>query len=117
MATINGIPVGFIAIKHFPHPCVKNLKKVHRLVVLPDYQGVGIGLSLLEFVGKIYLNQKNRYIITTSAPALMNSLKNRKNWKLIRIGRTTPNKSMSSLNKSISSKRITASYELINKPS
>ena len=36
-------PVVFFAVLHFPHPRVKNFKRGHRLVVLPDYQGLGIG--------------------------------------------------------------------------
>ena len=40
---IENNPVCFFAVLHFPHPKVKNFKKGHRLVVLPDYQGLGIG--------------------------------------------------------------------------
>jgi len=35
---VNDEIAGFISVLHFPHPKVKNMKKVHRLVVLPDYQ-------------------------------------------------------------------------------
>ena len=45
---------GFFSIWHSPHPKVKNIKKVHRLVILPDYQGIGIGGILLNSIADIY---------------------------------------------------------------
>lgn len=33
---------------------IKNAYRIHRLVVLPDYQGFGIGTKLLEYVADIY---------------------------------------------------------------
>jgi GNAT superfamily N-acetyltransferase len=43
VAYIDDNLVGFIAYIHLMHPKVKDIKMVHRLVVLPDYQGLGIG--------------------------------------------------------------------------
>ena len=74
IATVNDEIAGFISVLHFPHPKAKDLKKVHRLVILPDYQGAGIGLKLLNEVGKIYKQDKWRYTIVTSAPSLINAL-------------------------------------------
>ena len=37
-----------MAIIHFPHP-IKSYKKVHRLVILPDYQGIGLGTLFLNW--------------------------------------------------------------------
>jgi GNAT superfamily N-acetyltransferase len=54
---------------------LKEYKKVHRLVILPDYQGAGIGLRLLNEVGKIYKHEQQRFSIMTSAPSLINALK------------------------------------------
>lgn len=99
-----------MAIIHFPHPKIKDLKKVHRLVVLPDYQGIGLGKIIMNFVAKLLKKRNLRLGITTSQPSLNYSLKLDKNWKLIRIGRTSSNDGLKGLNKSISSNRITTSW-------
>lgn len=117
IATVNDEIAGFISILHFPHPKAKNIKKVHRLVILPDYQGAGIGLRLLNEIGYIYKKQKYKYTIVTSAPSLINALKKSKEWICKRIGRATKpseNSNIKSLREEggNSSNRITASFEL-----
>ena len=45
-------PIGFIA-----DACVRMKVKYYRvsgLVVLPDYQGIGVGRGLLNFIAKLY---------------------------------------------------------------
>lgn len=109
--TINDKIAGFMAVIHFPHP-IKCYKKVHRLVILPDYQGIGLGTLFLNEIGKI-LNAN--FAITTSQPALINSLKNNNNWICTRNTRNTRNngKSGKSLNKTLSNKRITTTFVYI----
>jgi ABC-type polar amino acid transport system ATPase subunit/GNAT superfamily N-acetyltransferase len=111
VAIINDEIAGFISILHFPHPKSKNIKKVHRLVVLPDYQGIGVGILLLNKVGQYYKNQGQRYIIMTSAPSLIYALKNSNEWNCIRYGRVTEAKK-GVLEGTTSKNRITASFEL-----
>jgi len=104
--------VSFISIINFSHPKVKNLKKVHRLVVLPDFQGLGIGKKMMDFVCKIY--KKNYNIgITTSQPSLIFSLKNDKNWKCIFFGKMGSHTN-EKLKKVDSSNRLTASFYFQN---
>jgi GNAT superfamily N-acetyltransferase len=116
VATVNDEIAGFISVLHFPHPISKDLKKVHRLVILPDYQGAGIGLRLLSEVGKLYKRDNWRYTIVTSAPSLINALKKSNEWICLRIGRAkkpNANKKVNlSKGKNNSSERITASFEL-----
>jgi ABC-type ATPase with predicted acetyltransferase domain len=76
VATVNDEIAGFLSVLHLPHPKAKTIKKVHRLVILPDYQGAGIGIKFLNEVGLIYKKEKWRYTIVTSAPSLINALKN-----------------------------------------
>jgi ABC-type dipeptide/oligopeptide/nickel transport system ATPase subunit/predicted acetyltransferase len=111
VATINDQIAGFLSVLHFPHPKVKNLKRVHRLVVLPDYQGAGFGIKFLEEIGKLYKEDKNRYSIVTSSPSLIYSLKRRNNWRCTSIGRKMPHGGIGT-DKFGSSARITASFEL-----
>ena len=116
IATVNDEIAGFISVFHFPHPKSKMFKQVHRLVILPDYQGAGIGLRLLNEVGKIYKQEKWRYTIITSAPSLINALKKSTDWICRSFGRIPPSKINTgnpiSTRKTDSSTRITASFEL-----
>jgi ABC-type dipeptide/oligopeptide/nickel transport system ATPase subunit/GNAT superfamily N-acetyltransferase len=113
IAMINDEVAGFLSVLHFPHPKVKNIKKVHRLVILPDYQGAGFGIKFLNEIGYIYKKQKKRYTIVTSSPSLINALKKSTKWKCNHFGRMIGRHSGMKEMKGGSVKRITASFELI----
>ncbi|HEY2510278.1 MAG TPA: GNAT family N-acetyltransferase, partial [Polyangiaceae bacterium] len=49
--TAAGECIAFNSIRTLPHPVAKNIKLAHRLVVLPDYQGLGVGWKLNEWTG------------------------------------------------------------------
>jgi len=74
VATVNDDIAGFISIIAQPSR-MKRQKRVHRLVILPDYQGIGIGIKLLNEIGKVYKRDKWRYTINTTAPSLIHALK------------------------------------------
>tara|TARA_R100001463_G_scaffold22722_5_gene54544 strand:- start:3673 stop:4749 length:1077 start_codon:yes stop_codon:yes gene_type:complete len=115
IATINDEIAGFISILHQPHPVAINLKKVHRLVILPDYQGAGFGIRFLNEIGKYYKKNKYRYTITTSAPSLINALKKSNNWICNRFGRSKPqpdNTNKGGVGIITSANRITANFEM-----
>jgi GNAT superfamily N-acetyltransferase len=115
IASIDDQIAGFLSVLHFPHPHAKNIKKVHRLVVLPDYQGAGFGVKFLNDVGKLYMAMGNRYNIVTSAPSLINALKKSDKWRCLSYGRSKRVGSSSNrkeLRICDSSARITASFEL-----
>lgn len=80
------------------------------MVVLPDYQGIGLGGVLLDFVAEYFTLKGFKFGITTSQASLNFSLKKKKNWNLIRIGRMNNNIGLISLNKTSSNNRITASW-------
>jgi len=115
LALINNNVAGFLSVLHFPHPKTKNIKKVHRLVILPDYQGLGFGIKFLNEVAQFYKNNKQIFSIVTSAPSLIFSLKKSKNWACKYFGRLKPHKGILKT-KSVSNgseKRLTASFEFI----
>lgn len=89
--------VAFAAIIHFPHPKNKRLKTVHRLVVRPDYQGIGIGTKFLDWLGMHYAEQNMDLKITTSAQNLILALKRRKMWQCVRYGTKKPQSASSQL--------------------
>jgi len=78
--------VGFIGIYHFPHPRNKKIKKVTRLVILPEYQGIGLGTRFLNEIAKMYVAKGWDFAIQTSARNLIMSLKKSDNWILAHYG-------------------------------
>jgi len=58
----------------------KGFKRISRIVTLPDYQGVGIGKTLLNFVADRYKKAGHRITIGTSHPAMIQSLLKAKQW-------------------------------------
>ena len=67
----DGEPAVFTAVLPFPHPKVKNVWKEHRTVCLPDYQGLGLGNMLSEFVGEWLNNKGKKFRSVTSHPAMI----------------------------------------------
>lgn len=56
-------------------------RRIHRLVVLPDWQGLGVGLRLLDVVSAVEA-VRAKVSITTSHPALIASLGRSDRWVL-----------------------------------
>lgn len=68
---VNDEPAAFCAVLSFPHPKLKKAFRGHRTVVLPDYQGLGLGNRLSEAVGDILAGEGRKLISTTSHPAMI----------------------------------------------
>lgn len=118
IAEINNIPVAWCSIIHFPHPKVKNMKRIHRIVVLPDYQGSGIGGAFLNEIARMYKKLGNRVTLVTSTPAFIYSLQNSKAWIMTRKPSRTAavgGSDIKGFNASISGGRLTASFEFVEK--
>ncbi|MGA3288758.1 MAG: GNAT family N-acetyltransferase [Candidatus Bathyarchaeia archaeon] len=63
-------PVAFIAVAHVRMG--GHFFRVSRLVVLPDYQGIGIGKRLLNFIAELYTSQISLpFYLVTSNPQLV----------------------------------------------
>jgi len=106
-------PVGFTSYLHFPHDKIKNMKREHRMVVLPDYQGVGIGNALSEFIARKVVEQGLRFGSVTNNPAMINYRNKSKNWKLKSFGRKKPGYSKITNKTNSSFKRLTTSWEYV----
>lgn len=78
--------IGFLAVIHQPHGINKKIKRCTRLVILPDYQGIGLGTKFLEYIAEIYHNKGFDFSIVTSAKNLISSLKKSNKWIFIRYG-------------------------------
>ena len=70
IAMWNGVPVGFTAVIAFPSKNWSNGWRGHRTVVLPDYQGLGIGNRISDAVGEMVLSWGGRYFSKTSHPRM-----------------------------------------------
>lgn len=77
--------IGFCAVIHQPHGRRANLKRISRIVILPEYQGIGLGYRFLGVVAKHYTNNGYRMTIVTSAKNFINKLASVKDWKCIRL--------------------------------
>ena len=73
-----------MGVIHQPHGINKKIKRVSRIVVLPDYQGIGIGTRFLTEIAKIYKNKGYDFSIVTSAKNMIKSLYKNDKWIMIR---------------------------------
>ena len=80
----NEKPVSFMGILPMPSGTIKDAYRVSRLVVLPDFQGLGIGIKILNFFGSMYKKDNKTLYIKTSNPSLFKGMtRNTTNWKMI----------------------------------
>src|SRR4030066_1169172 len=109
-------PVAFSAIIHVRMN--SRYYRVSRLVVLPDYQGIGVGKRLLNFIAELYTSQtKMPFYILTSNPQITRG--SMENWRITRFGHASKGKENTRLNNeiraSLSRKRITVSLQYLLK--
>lgn len=78
--------VGFAGVLHQPHGVNKKIKRCSRIVILPDYQGIGLGYKFLNVLAEYYTSQGYDFSIVTSAKNFINKLYRSKKWKMKRLG-------------------------------
>jgi ABC-type lipoprotein export system ATPase subunit/GNAT superfamily N-acetyltransferase len=114
IAEINGEPVAWCSLLHFPHPKLKNCKRIHRIVVKPDYQGIGVGGRFMSELAKDYSKLGTRIRLVTSAPSFIYGLSASKNWMMVRKPSRLKNTAKSGvLAGTTSDARLTASFEFV----
>lgn len=77
----NGIPVAFGAIIAMPCGTLRHAFREHRVVVLPDYQGMGIGNKFSEAIAEAYHNAGCRYFSKTANPRMGEHRERSDRWK------------------------------------
>jgi len=82
VALVEGKPAAFTAVIHFPHKTAASFRE-HRTVCLPDFQGVGIGHALSEYVASLYCCKKS-YFSVSGHPAMICHRAKSKLWKMHR---------------------------------
>jgi len=82
-----------------------------------DYQGIGVGKRLLNFIAELYVSQtKMPFYILTSNPQIIRG--NMASWKIARYGHASKGRGNSRINNeirgSLSRKRITVSLQHVH---
>ena len=77
-------PAVFTAILPLINANVKNARRISRTVVLPDYQGIGLGGRFVDYVCAGLAAQGLSTYTTTSHPARVRALNRSPNWEMIR---------------------------------
>lgn len=83
LASWNGVPVAFCAI--MPLISRKGRRRISRIVTLPDFQGLGIGMRFAEAVGDIYHENGMRLNITGSHPAVIAHCQRSPRWRTVNV--------------------------------
>lgn len=119
VALINGQPAAFVAVLSHPHAKRPGFR-ASRTVVMPDFQGVGIGNYMSDLIAAAYIAGKHKpYFSVTSHPALISSRNHSSNWRVTRkltIGRPSHGKSSTVGHAWKLDFRATASFEFVGKP-
>lgn len=114
VATYAGQLCAFSACLYFPNSRGnRKYYKDHRTVVLPDFQGLNIGLTITNFIADLLHKNGFSYFCVTSNPARIIQLKKSNNFKCTRFGRMHKSKT-NMFAKSISNNKITASFLYIH---
>lgn len=104
---INNDPCCFVGV--LPQPGIlPNLFRIHRCVVLPDFQGLGLVTRMNEYIGELYYISGKRLSIVTTHPGLIKSYYRSKKWKLKNIDDTI--KVTNNFDKALLSNRLKASF-------
>jgi len=79
--TWNDKPVGIVAMINQPRKGCPNGFALSRTVVLPDFQGLGLGVKLSEFSAAIFKDMGGKVYTKTIHPALGTHRNNSENWR------------------------------------
>ena len=112
VATWRDKPVAFTSFITFCHPHAQQTKREHRTVVLPDFQGVGIGNAMSEWLGAFVTASGYRFVSTTSHPAMMRHRHKSPVWHVGRMGHV-PTPSMKKADKDTRALRLAASVSRV----
>lgn len=83
LATWNGEPVTFCAT--LPVITKRNHRRFTRIVTLPDYQGMGIGMRVVAAVASLHHAEGLRINVTSSHPALIRHCRRSDDWKAVNV--------------------------------
>lgn len=83
---VQSVPVAFAAATRFWGKTRRKLWRIVRLVVLPDYQGVGIGSRFLDTVAQLVREKTSADVrIVTGHPGFIQHLSKSSRWRVDRV--------------------------------
>jgi GNAT superfamily N-acetyltransferase len=77
----DGRLVAFSSHLRLPHAKVRNIKLAHRLVVLPDFQGIGLGPLFADWHGQYLYERDYRLHFAISRPVLIRAFTRSPRWR------------------------------------
>jgi GNAT superfamily N-acetyltransferase len=83
LTTWEGVPVNFCAT--VPVITKKNHRRFTRIVTLPDYQGIGIGMRAVAAVADLHRAEGHRINVTSSHPALIRHCRKSPLWRTVNV--------------------------------
>ena len=86
IAIWQGAPVAFCAT--LPVIGRRHHRRFTRIVTLPDYQGVGIGMRMVEAVAQLHRQEGHRINVTSSHPALIAHARRSPRWRTVRVSKS-----------------------------
>jgi GNAT superfamily N-acetyltransferase len=89
LTTWEGVPVNFCAT--LPVIAKRNHRRFTRIVTLPDFQGLGIGMRAMAAVAELHRAEGFRINVTSSHPALVRHCKRSPLWKAVAVKKSGTN--------------------------
>lgn len=83
---VDGRIASLAATMHRPHPRVRDVMGVSRLVTLPDWQGLGLAMVLVDHLARCYKALGKRLRTYPAHPALIRSFSRSPHWTMKRKG-------------------------------
>lgn len=83
MGTIDKKPACFTAIMSFPHATMPGWR-FHRLVCLPDFQGVGLGTRFRDYIASMYAALDKPVMVAAAHPAVVAHCSRSNQWVMVR---------------------------------
>lgn len=87
-AFVRGELAAFAGVLFRPHPKVRDIYGVSRGVTLPDYQGLGVMMCLLDALGSAYKADGKRLHTYPSHPSFSRSFAKSPRWAMVQRGGT-----------------------------
>jgi ABC-type lipoprotein export system ATPase subunit len=106
----NNKPIGIVAIINQPRKGCPNGFAISRIVIIPDFQGMGLGVKLSEFCGGLIKNQQGLCFIKTVNPALGEYFNKSLIWRATSMNGKKRHKSSSGSDKSAINRLERLSY-------
>ena len=90
MVEMNGQYIAFFGVLPFPGVGDSKTRRLSRMVVLPDFQGLGIGTKIFNYLCALYKAEGHTMYVRTVSPALGKFMENNENWKATSSNKKVP---------------------------